>query len=109
MKKRARLFMAAMVLFGICGVAPVAAADSGVMAPVGAVGKFLDDSGITAEVKARILAEKGMEGSDISVTTTNSVVVLEGTVANDSQSELAQRLAGNLSNVKAVDNQLRVR
>ena len=95
-----------LVLFASVPVA--SGAESDVLEPIGAVGKFLDDTGITSEIKIRLLAEKGLEGSNISVTTTSAVVSLDGTVANISQAALAEQVARGLSNVKGVDNNLKI-
>ncbi|MDL2210408.1 BON domain-containing protein [Desulfovibrio sp. OttesenSCG-928-O18] len=104
------IIAALVVAVGICIAAPVRSpAASGPMEAVGIVGDYLNDAGTTAEVKARILAEKGMEGAEISVTTNNAIVVLEGVVANTAQSALAERIARGLSNVKGVTNKLKVK
>ena len=91
-------------------VAPAGAAEKGgPLEPVGALGEFMNDAATTVEIKARLAAEKGLNGVAVSVTTDNAVVTLEGVVNSQAQADLAERIAGSLSNVKGVRNRLGVR
>ncbi len=102
-------FTAIALLLGLLLPAFPAAAADDLLKPIGALGEYLDDAGITAEVKARLLAEKGLDASAIRVTTDNAVVRLEGTVETPEQAALAEQAAKGLSNVKGVENRLRTR
>src|SRR5689334_14097027 len=69
-------------------------------------GAFIDGSVITAKVKAKIIANKHLKSSDISVTTQNDTVILSGTVHSEHQKNEAGKLAKLVDGVKTVDNQL---
>lgn len=49
------------------------------------VGDFMDDSTITARVKAALIDDKNIRSSDISVKTENKVVTLSGSVDSAEQ------------------------
>ena len=69
----------------------------------------IDDSEITAKVKAAILAEDGLKTLQISVETLKGVVSLSGSVDTMAKSETAKSLAGAVSGVKEVKNNLVVK
>jgi hyperosmotically inducible protein len=68
----------------------------------------IDDTGTTAKVKAKFMAENNLSKSDINVTTTNGVVTLEGTASNSNAKEMAGVLANSVEDVKSIDNSLEV-
>jgi hyperosmotically inducible periplasmic protein len=70
------------------------------------VGVAIEDTEITAKVKAAIFAEPGLKTLQISVDTIKGVVSLSGSVKSKSHSDMAQALAGAVSGVKGVDNRL---
>lgn len=67
------------------------------------------DSTITTKVKAKLLAEKGVPSTAISVDTYEGVVHLSGTVENKDQVAKAARIASTTSGVKKVENKLAVK
>ncbi len=69
-------------------------------------GKFLDDAAITTAVKARLLEEKDISSTDISVETSKGVVSLSGEVADPVQHKKAEELAKGVAGVKTVVNRL---
>ncbi len=69
----------------------------------------IDDSEITAKIKAAILAEEGLKTLQISVETMKGVVTLSGSVDSMAKSETAKSLAGAVSGVKEVKNNLVVK
>jgi hyperosmotically inducible periplasmic protein len=69
----------------------------------------VSDSAITADVKAKLLADPGTKVFDIHVETNRGVVTLHGTVRSTAEKELAERLAKSADGVKAVDNDLIVK
>jgi hyperosmotically inducible protein len=69
-------------------------------------GDYLDDSAITAKVKAEILSEPLLKVSQISVTTTNGVVKLSGTVDSQQSIDRAMEIARSVKDVKSVENGL---
>ena len=84
---------------------PAHAADSATPHSDG-VGAAISDTGITAQVKAKMLGNDTFKGSDISVTTTNGVVTLTGSAASMNARSEAARMAKAVDGVKSVDNQL---
>jgi len=67
----------------------------------------VSDAAITVKVKATLAGKKGLEGSDISVTTTNGVVTLEGMASDSNAKSRAEKIASQVSDVKSVDNNLK--
>ena len=72
------------------------------------VGDFMDDSTITARVKAALIDDKNIRSSDISVKTENKVVTLSGSVDGSGQKDLAVNAAKTVKGVTSVNDQLRV-
>ena len=70
--------------------------------PIG-LGTASSDTWITTKVKADLMTEKGVPGSDIKVETNKGVVSLSSDVAiTDSQKEMAVAIAKKIKGVKAV-------
>ena len=69
-------------------------------------GQALDDTAITTKVKTELLAEKGVNGTSISVDTKNGQVTLSGTVP-PSQIARAEAVARKVDGVREVVNQLK--
>jgi hyperosmotically inducible periplasmic protein len=65
------------------------------------------DTATTAKVKEQLAADKRLEDSRISVTTANGIVTLTGSAPTHSAASTAEDLAGSVSGVKGVDNQIR--
>lgn len=72
-------------------------------------GEYLDDATITASVKSKILAEKGLSTLKISVDTDNGVVTLTGSADSKSHVDLAGQVAQSVKGVKRVNNKLLVK
>ena len=66
----------------------------------------VEDTEITAKVKAAIFAEPGLSMLQISVETVNGVVTLNGTIDSQANIDRARDLASAVSGVKGVDNKL---
>jgi hypothetical protein len=75
----------------------------------GKVTGAVEDSVITTKVKAALLADNQVKGTEIHVDTSNGVVQLSGTVDNKEQISKAESLAKNVEGVKSVDNKLNVK
>ncbi|HVK54078.1 MAG TPA: BON domain-containing protein [Burkholderiales bacterium] len=73
------------------------------------VGTAVEDSVITTKVKAALLADSEVKGTDINVETQQGVVQLSGVVDNKAQASKAVSLAKNVDGVKSVNNQLNVK
>jgi osmotically-inducible protein OsmY len=71
-------------------------------------GQNLDDTNITAAVKAKLAQDKLSTLTRIDVDTTGGVVALNGTVESAEQRARAQRLAQEVGGVKRVINNLQV-
>lgn len=68
--------------------------------------EYLGDAALTAKVKAKILAQKGLDLLDIKVVTVNGEVTLIGDVENPAQISLAESVAKSVEGVKKVTNEL---
>ena len=67
---------------------------------------MVDDSAITAKVKAAIVAEPELGALDIQVDTANGVVTLTGTIDTPQKLDRATQVAQGVDGVKTVDNKL---
>lgn len=72
------------------------------------VGDFMDDSTITARVKAALIDDKSIRSAGISVKTENKVVTLSGSVDSTAQKEQALSVAKNVKGVTMVNDKLSV-
>jgi hyperosmotically inducible protein len=72
-------------------------------------GAFIDDTAITTEVKARLLENKDVAGTSISVETLNGTVMLSGFAKSATEKSTAESLAWKVNGVKAVKNEIAVR
>ncbi|MGG7916820.1 molecular chaperone OsmY [Klebsiella aerogenes] len=72
------------------------------------VGDFMDDSTITARVKAALIDDKRIRSTDISVKTENKVVTLSGTVESAEQKSQAVSAAKGVEGVSSVSDKLNV-
>jgi len=70
------------------------------------LGQTLNDAGISAKVKAALLASNDVEGAAIDVDTKAGRVTLKGKVTDPSQIDRAMQIARRVEGVRAVDNQL---
>ncbi|MDA3934393.1 MAG: BON domain-containing protein [Gammaproteobacteria bacterium] len=73
------------------------------------VGDYMSDSAITAKVKSAILLDDILKVLDISVTTSNGVVKLTGTVDNAQSVTQAQKVVAAVKGVRSVNNALVVK
>lgn len=73
------------------------------------VGNFMDDSSITAKVKAALVDHESIKSTDISVKTDNKVVTLSGFVESQTQAEEAVKVAKGVKGVSSVSDKLHVR
>ena len=71
-------------------------------------GQLVDDSTITASVKAKLVGDKAANLTRIEVDTTNQVVTLNGVVESADQRTKAEQLARQVNGVKSVKNNLQV-
>lgn len=69
-------------------------------------GQVIDDSAITAKVKAALLADPEVSGMKINVDTNQGTVKLKGEIKSVVLRKKAEELAKGVAGVRAVDNQL---
>lgn len=73
------------------------------------VGNYMDDSGVTAKVKAALVDSDAIKSTDISVETHQGVVTLSGFVPSQDQAEMAVAAAKKIEGVKSVSDKLHVK
>jgi hyperosmotically inducible periplasmic protein len=66
----------------------------------------LSDTAITTNVKAKLASDSSIRSSDISVTTANGVVTMEGYVSDAAAKSSAERTVKSVTGVTRVDNRL---
>ena len=75
----------------------------------GAIARPVLDSGLTAEVKTRLLADPAVSGLRIDVDTSERVVTLTGTVGSQAEKDRALAIARGVENVARVEDKLTLR
>lgn len=97
--------------FSAVAVAVLALALSGCAVTRGqeTVGAYIDDSAITTSVKARLLDNKNVAGTSVSVETLNGTVMLSGFAKSASERQIAEDVARGVKGVRGVRNELVVR
>ncbi|MHB8623654.1 MAG: BON domain-containing protein [Sulfuricaulis sp.] len=106
------LFRNALIVAGLAvglGIGTAYATSDDASAPEAhsdSMGAVVSDTAITAKVKTKLMGDKRLKKSDISVTTTNGVVTLEGTASSSKAKYAAGALTKSVEGVKSVDNTL---
>jgi len=72
-------------------------------------GEYIDDSAITAKVKASFLAEETLNSGEINVETFKGVVQLSGFVSSVAQTNTAVAVARKVKGVSDVRNDMRIK
>jgi len=72
-------------------------------------GERLDDSVVTAKVKAALLNDQDVSGTSVNVETFKGVVQLSGFVRTDQERMRAAQLARSINGVSEVRNDLQIR
>jgi osmotically-inducible protein OsmY len=72
-------------------------------------GEYLDDSAITAKVKASLAADKDVKAREVQVETFKGTVQLSGFVDNNYEKQKAEELAKAVKGVAAVENKISVK
>ena len=73
------------------------------------LGKSIDDSVLTAKVKAALLRERGLKSGDVHVETSQARVLLSGFVDSDDQKQRAVAVARRVDGVREVRDGINVR
>lgn len=72
-------------------------------------GAFVDDTAITTAVKAKMIEDKTVAASSISVETLNGTVQLSGFAKSAAEKMQAENIARSVKNVKSVRNDIAIR
>lgn len=72
-------------------------------------GEYVDDSVITAKVKAEIFKDDSLKSSEINVETFKGVVQLSGFVTSQADIDRAVKVARTVKGVTSVKNDMRVK
>jgi osmotically-inducible protein OsmY len=72
-------------------------------------GSYVDDAAITTAVKAKMVDDKTVAASSISVETLNGTVQLSGFAKSSAEKAQAEYIARGVKNVRAVRNDIVVR
>jgi hyperosmotically inducible protein len=97
----------ASLALGPCIGTAYAVEDSGVpQAHSDGLSATIDDTVITTKVKSKLMGENELKKSEISVTTTNGVVTLEGSASSSQAKSQAESITKTVDGVKSVDNNL---
>ena len=72
-------------------------------------GSYVDDAGITTLVKTRMLEDKNVSGTSISVETLNGTVMLSGFAKSALERNTAEQIARGVKGVTAVKNEIAIR
>ena len=73
------------------------------------VGAYVDDAAITTAVKAKMVEDKTVSASSISVETLNGTVQLSGFAKSMAEKSQAESIARSVKNVRSVRNDIVVR
>jgi osmotically-inducible protein OsmY len=98
---RTSIIVAAVALTALAGCASTQKQES--------TGQYMDDTAITAKVKAAIFNEPALKSAEINVETFKGRVQLSGFVASRASSERAVVVAQGVSGVTSVANDMRVK
>ena len=69
-------------------------------------GNAIDDATLTTKVKAALLADELVKGTQIDVDSSNGTVTLNGAVSTPTHKQRAEQLALNVEGVRTVQNKL---
>jgi osmotically-inducible protein OsmY len=106
MNKASRILSVLFLALPLGLVAGCASTDTRERQPVG---EYIDDSVITAKVKAAIAGDPDVSVLEVSVETYNGLVQLSGFVSSQAQANRAIEIARGVSGVKGVRNDMRIR
>ena len=99
--------VAAALAAGIGATGASFAADDAAASPPSSgsdgIAAAVNDTAITAAVKARYLSDSRLKGSEIKVSTANGIVTLAGSVGTGEVKTAAVELAMSVKGVKSVD------
>jgi len=96
-------------LAALAAVALLATSGCAVTRDQSSGGAYIDDTAITTAVKSRMVDNKNVDASAISVETLNGTVMLSGFAKSAEERSVAESLARKTEGVKVVKNEIAVR
>jgi osmotically-inducible protein OsmY len=99
--KRATALLSIFAVAGLIGCASTTKSES--------TGQYVDDTAITAKVKAAILGEPTLKSAEINVETFKGIVQLSGFVRSQDNINTAMVTAKNVYGVTSVKNDMRLK
>lgn len=99
----------AIALSVAIGATVLAATGCSVVRDQQSVGSYVDDSSITAAVKAKMAEDTSVSAAAISVETLKGTVQLSGFAKSQAEKDRAESIARSTKDVKAVRNSIVVR
>lgn len=106
MRLRMSFSIQSVLLAGLLGSTVIAASGCAVARNQQSVGEYIDDSGITMAVKARLADNPTTSAIAISVETFNGVVHLSGFAKSALEKDRAGTIAFDTLNVRSVQNNI---
>lgn len=100
--------MSALLIASMTGLALVASGCS-VMRGQQSASSYVDDASITADVKAKLIADKAVDAGAINVQTMNGEVLLSGFAESETERARAAQIARGVNGVRSVRNNVVVR
>ena len=107
MKKASRIRLVLVLVVALAAGTTISACTSSRTSE--STGEYVDDSVITAKVKAELLNDTGLKSFDIGVETFKDVVQLSGFVNSDQVKTRAGVVAAGVAGVRSVRNNLVVK
>lgn len=104
MNKLGKYFSALMLAFALTAMVGCAATSK-----QEGTGQYVDDSVITAKVKALIFDDPALKVAEINVETFKGVVQLSGFVSSQAAANKAVEVARSVAGVKSVKNDMRIK
>ena len=98
---RASVLFAAVALTALAGCSSTARHES--------TGQYIDDTAITTKVKAAIFNDPSLKSTEINVETFKGAVQLSGFVNSQADIQRAVAVAGGVSGVTSVKNDMRLK
>ena len=98
---RAVPFLAVLAVAGLMGCASTSKSEG--------TGEYVDDTVITAKVKAAIFEQPGLKSSEINVETFKGIVQLSGFVSSQENANSAVQVAKKVKGVTSVKNDMRLK
>jgi len=99
--KFSAIFMFAILLASVMGCASTASHEG--------TGGYVDDSALTAKVKAALLSTSNVDSTEITVESFKGVVKLSGFLDSEAMIDAAVQAAQGVTGVKSVTNDLTVK